>query len=183
MGYDSSAEQVSKLLSRQKSNRLWEGVEKMISIHDGDVFCLPGLGYSSKESRLADWHAAIGREGTDDVFEQVKVLTSQISDMNDLALLLEKDAKRTQGVGSVDCGLIGEWEVYRGKLVDAKFPIQQTSLDMVKVGRVVLWASTELRVRGQAYSCVKGAQTAREAANAKVTEVNASVDEAAELCR
>lgn len=64
-----------------------------------DVVWLPGLASKSMESSKADWRATNGQMTTNDAPDKPKVRACDVPDMEDLAFLLEKDAKWTQDVG------------------------------------------------------------------------------------
>lgn len=81
----------------------------------------------------ADWRSAHGVVA--DVPAEVEVPSVDMPDMDDLALLLEKDAGWTQYVVSVYLRLVEMCGQYRSELAALKLSVPHTSLEVVKIGR------------------------------------------------
>lgn len=112
LGYVSSLPPL-RVAKRQRSSS-----EALVFIIGRDVLWLSGLAYASKESCRAYWRAANGE--VTNVLAEAEVPCTDVPDMDDLALLLEKDAGWTQDVGSVDPRRFEMWGEYQGELAALK---------------------------------------------------------------
>lgn len=88
-----------------------------------------------------------GRSVAGEVPEGVELLSSQVLEMDDLALLLEKVVGWKQDVGLVDPWLIEKWSRYCDELVGAKLAVPCTFNEVLKIVREVISAYAYRSVR------------------------------------
>lgn len=107
MGYNFATEEAPSLVPSRGARHQCSGSEALVSVPGRDVVWLPSLAYASMKSCRADWRAANGK--TIDVPAEVEVPSVIVLEMDDLDLLLEKDAGWTQYVGSFDPLVVETW--------------------------------------------------------------------------
>lgn len=70
-----------------------------------------------------------------------------VSEMDELALLIEKDTGWTQNVDSVNLRLVKIWGQYRGALAALKLSVPRMPLEVVKIGCELFSTSIVLGAR------------------------------------
>lgn len=88
------------------------------------------------ESCHTDWRGAVGEVA--DVPAEVEVKSVYVPEMDDAALLFEKNAGWTQDVHPVDLRLVDIWGQYRDELSALKLSVPGTPLEVAKIGRELL---------------------------------------------
>lgn len=89
LDYDFATVEISSLAPSRVARHQRLGYGDLVSVLGRDVVCWPDLAYASKKSGHADWSAADGK--ATNVSVVVECTSVDMPEMNDLAILLEKD--------------------------------------------------------------------------------------------
>lgn len=127
------------------------------------------------ESCRADWHACNGETAV--VAVLVKGQTVDVPKLDDLPLLLNKDADWTQGVCSIDRRLVLTCGLYCGELTAMKFSVLRTPLAVVRNRRKMFSTILALGHRlERAKYCERDPQSVCKAADEKLEKMNREAD-------
>lgn len=134
------------------------------------------------ESCAADWQATNSKVA--DVPAEVKDPSVDVLEMEDFALLIERDAGWAKDVGSVDPRPCKRYGQYRSELAAIKVLILCTYLEVSRIDRESSSANNPPRAHvGHAESPACEAQVAREATDVKLVRANNIASDLVELRR
>lgn len=132
--YNLSAGEAARLLLLGVCKPLSLVSELVAPIASCNVVLFPGRAYGSVKRFLARWHTISLETVTDDFSANVKVLSADVSDMDDLPLYLELQVVWIQNVAFVNIQLIEPWGQSRGAFFTVKLSASHASPRVVKIG-------------------------------------------------